>query len=137
MSGAKEEGVKEVSEGAYARGQRVLIAEDEFLLANDLMRALRAEGAEVLGPHATVERAMNAIAADSLPTAAILDVNLRDSPAYPVADALAEAGIPFIFMTGYSGQSLPERFASVPCCHKPLRAADAVSLLTQRLNNPR
>ena len=114
-------------------GHRVLIAEDEYLLANDLSRALLDAGARIVGPFATTSRAMTGLRREDGVTAAVLDVNLRNAAIYPLADALVERSVPFIFMTGYMGEALPDRFSAVPCCHKPLRAWDTVAMLVERL----
>ena len=112
----------------FPEGARILVAEDEYLVASDLSRALRKAGAEVIGPVPTLERAREAMA-QSGAMGAILDVDLRGNTVFPLADALVEDGVPFIFMTGYASQALPERFRDVPCCHKPHRTQVAVDLL--------
>lgn len=100
------------------RGARVLIVEDEFFLADDLAAALREEGAEVLGPAGTLAEAESLVDDDAL-DCAIVDMNLRGDMAYPIADRLLAAGIPFLIATGYGSASLPERFAGVPRVEKP------------------
>ena len=52
--------------------------------------------------------------------AAILDINLGDGMAYPVADILAARGIPFVFVTGYEANTVDERFSDVPVLQKPI-----------------
>lgn len=101
------------------RGCRVLVAEDEYLLADDLSHALAQAGAEVLGPVPSVEEATAFVARDERIDAAVLDVNLRGDMVFPVADALAARGIPFAFATGYDRWALPDRFAAVPRVEKP------------------
>ena len=136
-----------MSDAAYARerpgatqkerslsGRCVLIAEDEYLLANDLSQALLGAGARIVGPFAATNRALTSLRHEADISAAVLDVNLRNAAVYPLADALVERSVPFVFMTGYMGEALPDRFAAVPCCHKPLRPRDAVALLAQRLH---
>ena len=118
------------------RGLAVLIAEDEYLLASDIARELERQGARTVGPFATTDRAMAAVTGTFTPDAAILDVNLRGTVVYPLADLLIELGTPFVFMTGYAGEVLPSRMSGVPCCHKPLRARTAVDLLVERAVRP-
>lgn len=102
-----------------AAGKRILVVEDDYFIAKCLARDLRRAGAEVLGPAPTVGEALDLIAAGPL-DGAVLDVNLRGEMAFPVADALARSGVPFIFATGYSADMLPRRYAAVPRCDKPV-----------------
>ena len=101
------------------RGARILIVEDEYFIADDMAAALRLRGAEVVGPVGTVEDATRFVAEGEF-DCAILDMNLRGDMAYPVADRLSEAGIPFIIATGYNSASLPERFSGIPRVEKPV-----------------
>jgi CheY-like chemotaxis protein len=98
--------------------KRVLVVEDEYLVAMDLSAWLEAAGAHVVGPASNVNAALEALQCSEL-DGAILDVNLRGEMAYPVADALAARGIPFVFTTGYDGRMMPVRFADVKRCEKP------------------
>jgi DNA-binding response OmpR family regulator len=108
--------------GEGLRGARILIVEDEYYIADDMAAALRSRGAEVLGPVGTVEEAFAIVAGGGL-DCAILDMNLRGDMAYPVADRLSEAGIPFVIATGYNSASLPERFSHLPRVEKPVDPA--------------
>ncbi|MEX2642528.1 MAG: response regulator [Acetobacterales bacterium] len=104
-------------------GRNVLIIEDEYFLAEELATAFRESGAVVVGPVATVSQALAALEdCDSL-DAAVLDVNLRGASVYPVADALLERHVPFVFATGYDESELDVRFAEVPHCLKPIDIA--------------
>ena len=82
-----------------------------------------AAGAKVIGPAATIERAFALLAQIPTPDGAILDVNLGGEPVFPLADALIDRGVPLIFTTGYDPTTLPERFAHVATCEKPINAA--------------
>ena len=104
---------------ANLTGKRILVVEDEYFIAKSLARDLQRAGADVLGPVPTVAEAMQLIGA-GLFDAAVLDVNLRGEMAYPIADALTERRVPFVLATGYSGDTLPTRYASVPRCDKPV-----------------
>ena len=100
-------------------GLRVMVVEDEYLLADDLAFSLSSIGATVLGPVATVQEATALIDGDAAFDVAILDVNLRGDMVFPVADALIERGIPFAFATGYDRWTLPARFVERPWIDKP------------------
>jgi CheY-like chemotaxis protein len=98
--------------------KRVLVVEDEYLVAMDMSAYLEAAGAHVVGPASNVRAALEAVEQMEL-DGAILDVNLRGEMAYPVADALVARGIPFVFTTGYDAHAVPARFAGVKRCEKP------------------
>jgi CheY-like chemotaxis protein len=112
--------------------RRVLVVEDEYFLADDLVSVLRDTGLEVVGPVGTLDAAERLVAEERI-DCAILDINLRGQMAFPVADRLGEAGIPFIFATGYSRAAVPERFRDVPHIEKPFEPARLLrALLTGR-----
>ena len=84
--------------------ERVLVVEDEAIVAMLVEDELREAGAEVVGPAASVEgalRLIEAAAKDGGLSAAVLDINLRGRAVAPVADRLAALGVPFLFATGY------------------------------------
>jgi CheY-like chemotaxis protein len=111
------------------RGCRILVVEDEYLLADDLSHALEKAGAEVLGPVPSIEEALSTIAAEARIDAAVLDVNLRGDMIFPVADALNERHIPFAFATGYDRWALPERFSGTARLEKPFKTHQVAALL--------
>ena len=96
---------------------RVLVVEDEALVAMDLESSLLRAGFAVAGPAATVAVGTE-LAAGPL-RAAVLDINIAGELAFPVADALAGRGIPFLFVTGYGPEILPARFRGRPLLRKP------------------
>ena len=103
----------------HLAGKRVLIVEDDNILAITLAEEFAAEGAEVIGPAATVTDALDVIARNDL-DGAIVDINLRGKAAFPVADALADRHIPFVFATGYLvAGHIPVRHADVRRFEKP------------------
>jgi len=112
----------------------ILVVEDEYLIADDVMQVLLDQGAKVVGPIATLEAAMAAVAGQR-PDLAVLDINLRGEPVFPLADLLAAQHVPFVFTTGYDSGSMPERFAAVPRLEKPIRTADLLATL-DRLGDP-
>lgn len=103
------------------RNRRILVVEDEFMLADELQRELTRAGAVVLGPVPTVEMALGLLAREADLDGAVLDVNLGGELVYPVADALAGRKVPFVFVTGYDAQVLPPCFAHAPRCEKPVK----------------
>lgn len=100
-------------------GCRVLLVEDDYLIAKAMGTEFGALGAEVIGPAGSVESALELIATHEL-DAAVLDINLYEVMSYPVAEALLARGVPFVFATGYDKAALPERYAHVPHCEKPV-----------------
>jgi len=107
---------------------RILIVEDEYYLAADLAEALAERGLDVVGPVGTLEDAVAAVESNRIDHA-VLDVNLRGEMSYPIADRLDAAGIPYLIATGYSGQSLPERFRDKPRIEKPFRPERVAQML--------
>lgn len=100
------------------KGLRILLVEDEFFLACSLEEELRSYGCAVIGPFADVTAAAEAVGRERFDFA-ILDINLNGEMAYPLADALSDLGIPFLFLSGYSRSNLPERFRASPQVSKP------------------
>ncbi len=115
-------------------GLRILIAEDEYFLADEVRAELIKTGAEVVGPVATVRDALQRIEEDQKIDGALLDINLRGEMAFEVADALAERGIAFAFVTGYDSTHLPERFAGATTFQKPLYPDTLAALFEPMLN---
>jgi PAS domain S-box-containing protein len=102
-----------------ASASRMLIAEDEALVAI-MMEDLAIElGWSVVGPFSRAADALAAAKTDEI-HAAILDVNLGGESVYPIADALMARGVPFVFATGYGAESIDRRFACAPVLQKPI-----------------
>jgi CheY-like chemotaxis protein len=115
-------------------GKRVLVVEDDSILAINLADELAAEGAQVLGPAASVTDALGVIASADL-DGAVLDVNLGGKAAFPVADALADRHIPFIFVTGYLiAHHVPPRHANVRRFEKPAAAGVICRALAEAMS---
>jgi DNA-binding response OmpR family regulator len=112
-------------------GWRVLLAEDEFLIAEDLASALSAAGATVIGPAYTVARALSLIQSGDALDGAVLDVNLKGEAVFPVADALFSRGISFVFTTGYDRQYLKGQYEGIVRLEKPIDSAKLVAVLLQ------
>jgi CheY-like chemotaxis protein len=107
---------------------RVLIVEDEYLLADDMAQALRKFGADVVGPVPSSDQAL-ALLAEEPVDAAVLDINLKGQMVFPVADVLREQGVPFVFATGYDEAAVPEAYRDVPRWEKPFRPEDLAKAL--------
>ena len=105
---------------------RVLLVEDEYLLADELARAFRRAGAEVVGPASTLAQGLALAASLRRLDVAVLDVNLGGEAVYPLADKLARRAVPFLFATGYDAPAIDPRYARVPRVEKPHTAADVL-----------
>jgi DNA-binding NtrC family response regulator len=105
-------------------GQKLLVVEDEYIVATDFALRLEDAGAEVVGPAGCVKDALELIEieGDGI-DAAVLDVNLGGELVYPVADALAFRGVPFVFTTGYDASAISPTYAGAPRCEKPIDTA--------------
>ncbi|HEY1750092.1 MAG TPA: response regulator [Caulobacteraceae bacterium] len=101
---------------------RVLVVEDEWLIANVLEAMLEDMGCRVLGPAPAVAPAVDLIDR-SPPDAALLDVSLGRSKSFPVAEALQRQGIPFLFLTGYQETNLDPPFDHCAVLSKPVSEA--------------
>lgn len=110
-------------------GFRVLIVEDEYLLANELCLELADADMEALGPARDVASARAILRTEPPVDAALLDINLRGHTVYELADELAEARIPFVFVTGYDRSSVPARFSNIQHLTKPLKSKQLAAAL--------
>jgi two-component sensor histidine kinase/DNA-binding response OmpR family regulator len=98
---------------------RVLLVEDEALVAMMIQECLGDFGYQVIGPISTATEAA-ARAKDGNFEAAVLDINLGDGAVYPIAEMLTARGVPFVFVTGYDAESVDARFRNVPVLQKPV-----------------
>ena len=112
------------------RGSKILIVEDEYLIADDLAALLREAHAEIIGPAASLPKAMRLAADTERIDAAVLDVNLRGVNVYPLADELKGRQVPILFLTGYGANNIPAEYANVLRCEKPLGATRVVEELS-------
>jgi CheY-like chemotaxis protein len=103
------------------QGARVLVVEDDYVIATDTMEMLRSAGAVPVGPFSWEDEAL-AFASDAanLLDLAILDVDLHGKPSYRVADALAARGVPVIFTTGFGTDALAPAYRGCPRLEKPV-----------------
>lgn len=114
--------------------RRVLLVEDEALVALMMHDALTAMGVDVVGPFGRLSEALHAAKSNSF-SAAILDVNIGGETAYEIAEFLEGRNIPFIFMTGYGRESIDKRFADVPVLRKPVDLEQLKAALSQVENS--
>ena len=113
-------------------GKRVLLVEDEYLLALTVQDVLRDAGCVIVGPFARVCEALDA-ARGELVDVAVLDVNIAGEMVFPVALALEARGTPFLFVTGYGRAALPADRADWDACTKPFRARELIDLLALKM----
>jgi CheY-like chemotaxis protein len=104
-------------------GKRVLILEDEMIVALDLQEMLTSLGAEVAATAMRLDTALQLAATIEI-DAAVLDINVRGERSYAVARLLRRRGIPFVFATGYGHVEGEADLGDVPIVGKPYRAAD-------------
>ena len=105
------------------KGLRVLVVEDEALVAFQLEDMLAELGCDVVGPASRVGQALDLLGHEQV-DAAVLDVNVAGELVYPVADALAAQGLPYIFATGYGASGLTARYRCRPILQKPFLQSD-------------
>jgi CheY-like chemotaxis protein len=107
----------------------VLVVEDEYFIADEIRQGLLALGAEVVGPFADFRDATATVRSGAQIDIALLDVNVRNEMAYPLARALRLRDVPFVFTTGYDRASLGAEFQDVVLWQKPLNLATALPSL--------
>jgi DNA-binding response OmpR family regulator len=116
-------------------GKRVLVVEDDFLLATDLCRGLADLGATVLGPAPTPFYALSLLGRRGV-DAAVLDIRLHGTDVFDVAKALVSRSVPIIFATAWSAEDLPLRYQGFPVFQKPIDARALHAALGQALLKP-
>jgi CheY-like chemotaxis protein len=113
-----------------ACGLRVLLVEDETVIAIMLEEMLAEFGHEVVGTVARLDKAMELARREAFDVA-ILDVNLNGKEVYPVAETLAARGIPFVFATGYGSGGLRADYRQRPTLPKPFLRSDLRQVLAE------
>jgi CheY-like chemotaxis protein len=109
--------------------RRLMVVEDEALVAMMMVGFVEELGFRSCGPFANIKEAAAAVRNGSC-DGAVLDVNLGGELVYPVADLLTDLGVPFVFVTGYSSDLVDERFNDVPILQKPVQVCDLEQALT-------
>ncbi|MFC7333597.1 response regulator [Rhodocista pekingensis] len=121
---------------AVRSGARILIVEDEFLIALHIQEVMEGLGFAVVGPVARLDEALEVVAAGGI-DGAVLDVNLSGTYVFPLAERLAVLGIPFILTTGYEAFTVPEELRSHPRLQKPVRETELIRLVQQTFGGDR
>lgn len=115
-------------------GVRVFLVEDETLVAMLLEDMVSDLGATVVGTASRLSGALQAVCDTAVHVdLAVLDVNLAGEEVFPVAGALQERGVPFIFSTGYGNSGLPEAWRSRPTLQKPFTQEQVAAALGKAL----
>ena len=112
-------------------GKRIMIVEDEALVAMLLSESVAELGFSVVGPFSKAAAAIAGMK-DTPIDVAILDINLAGETVYPVASLLREQGIPYIFVTGYGSESIDPEFVDIPVLQKPIERERLRQILTPR-----
>lgn len=107
----------------------ILVVEDEMLVLLNIEDMLSDHGCTSVSSAASADQALALIATQSF-DAALVDLNLNGMKSYRVADALAARGVPFVFSTGYSRESLADGYRDRPVLGKPYRDVDLVQVVT-------
>ena len=113
-------------------GVKILIVEDDFLIAEDLHELIVRSGGEVAGSAVTAEQAL-AMAETKSIDVAVLDILLGGGKSGAVAQALRRRGVPFVVATGYGQEAIPEEMRDAPILHKPYSRKDLVDRLRRSL----
>lgn len=100
--------------------KRILIVEDEYLIAQDLADEVQRLGFEVVGPVGRLDDAVDLVDRETGIDAAFLDVNLNGERVYAVADRLIARDVPVVLMTGYDESTIPDHYASIDSFTKPV-----------------
>jgi len=116
-------------------GRRVLLVEDEAMIAMLLEDMLGDLGCQVVGPAYALAPALELAESEAPIDVAILDVNLAGRPVYAVADVLRARQVPMVFSTGYGEKGLREVDRDVPVLGKPFRAHDLAEALRAALQD--
>ncbi|RYI24656.1 MAG: hypothetical protein EON48_07455 [Acetobacteraceae bacterium] len=109
----------------------VLVVEDDYFLASDLIGALQDAGAKVIGPYASETAALKALTLEA-PTTAVIDLNLGGGfPQFGIARELRARGIPFHLLTGYESDAIPDDLALARRFRKPVDFGELAKALAE------
>ena len=116
-------------------GTRILLVEDDSLVGLDLEQMLMGAGCEVVGALSSVAAVVACLGIDVV-DGALLDVNLGREPVYPVADLLRQRGVPYVFLTGYGSDILPDAHRDRPVILKPFEPRQVLMALALSMRHP-
>ena len=116
------------------QGRRVLVIEDESLVAMLLETILDDMGCAVVGPESNIDDGLLAVTTEGALDAALLDVNVAGREVFPVAEALKARGVPFVFSTGYGEAGLPDHWRGHPTIQKPFTETAIREALMKAMN---
>lgn len=111
-------------------GLRVLLVEDESLVAELIVDVLETAGYSVLGPFPRLDAAVRAAETEAV-DAALLDLDLAGKRSYPVAAALSARQVPFLFLTGYGHGALDPEYAACRTVSKPFKPQQLIDMLSR------
>lgn len=117
-------------------GLRVLVVEDEFMIAMLIEQTLADNDCVVVGSCSNVSDALQLAQSGSFDLA-VLDVNLRGEKVYPVAEMLERRGIPFVLLSGYGKEAVPPGHPDWRACSKPFTSSTLVEILTLQIGGRR
>jgi DNA-binding response OmpR family regulator len=116
------------------RGCKVLVVEDEMMIAMLIEDMLEELGCELVGPASKVERALELIASETIEIA-LLDVNLDGHATDAVACELRRKGVPFVFATGYGATGVPKQYNDRAVLQKPFQKTELAAALSAAIDS--
>lgn len=118
---------------AALRGRRILVVEDEYMIAEEIASVLSDAGAVALGPVPRVDNALRLIASESRIDGALLDVTLHNQAVWPVVDVLLARHVPLVLATGYDARGIPQAYVRLPRQEKPTTGQELTRALAKVL----
>ncbi|HLH87010.1 MAG TPA: response regulator [Xanthobacteraceae bacterium] len=116
-------------------GARLLVVEDEVLVAMEIEELIGELGAEVVGPFGRIADALDALRRESV-TGAVLDIKLDGDTTLPLVDILRARGFPVLFVTGGAPEAIPESYRQLPRLSKPFDHAELADLARSIFGRP-
>lgn len=117
-------------------GLKILVVEDEFLIALELCASLEECGCAVVGPAGQLKQSLSLAAFEEL-DGAILDVNLHGESSFAVAAVLADKGVPYVFVSGYDDPTIwPAKYRDAPKLKKPCFPPELIRLAARQFGRP-
>ena len=119
-------------DGRPWHGGRVLVCDDNLLIADVVSEFLQECGFKPVGPVGRLESAMQ-MARERTLDGAILDINLAGRPCFPICAILSARRIPWVFLTGYSEAGIPAEYRGAPLIAKPFEPTEMKEILEHML----